>query len=76
MKKNDPEFSRQAVPMGNRNNFWKILSVMLGMTFFSASMLAGGELGLGLTFTHQAKPVSTSTQKKKSPLQDRQVMGH
>ncbi|MCF3945014.1 cytosine permease [Oceanobacillus alkalisoli] len=51
MEKFDPEFSRQAVPMGNRNNFWKILSVMLGMTFFSASMLAGGELGLGLTFT-------------------------
>lgn len=51
MKKFDTEFSWQAVPMENRNNFWKILSVMLGMTFFSASMLAGGELGLGLSFT-------------------------
>lgn len=51
MKKFDAEFSWQAVPKENRNNFWKTLSVMVGMTFFSASMLAGGELGLGLTFT-------------------------
>lgn len=51
MKKTDSEFSFQSVPMQNRNGFWKILSVMLGLTFFSASMLAGGELGLGLTFT-------------------------
>lgn len=51
MKKFDAEFSWQAVPEANRNNFWKTLSVMLGMTFFSASMLAGGELGLGLTFS-------------------------
>lgn len=51
MKKFDAEFSMQAVPKANRNNFWKTLSVMLGMTFFSASMLAGGQLGLGLSFT-------------------------
>jgi len=54
MKKFDAEFSWTAVPQENRNNFWKILSVMLGMTFFSASMLAGGELGLGLSFTQFA----------------------
>ncbi len=51
MDKVDLEFSWQAVPKSNRNNFWKTISVMLGFTFFSASMLAGGELGLGLTFT-------------------------
>lgn len=51
MKKIDSEFSWQAVPQSNRNGFWKILSVMLGLTFFSASMLAGGQIGMGLTFT-------------------------
>lgn len=51
MKKVDSEFSWQAVPQSNRNGFWKTLSVMLGLTFFSASMLAGGEMGMGLTFT-------------------------
>ncbi len=51
MAKVDLEFSWQAVPTSSRNNFWKTLSVMLGFTFFSASMLAGGELGLGLTFS-------------------------
>ncbi len=47
----DSEFSWQAVPQSNRNGFWKTLSVMLGLTFFSASMLAGGEIGMGLTFS-------------------------
>ncbi|MCC3356411.1 cytosine permease [Bacillus sp. REN16] len=51
MQKMDSEFSWQAVPQTNRNGFWKTLSVMLGLTFFSASMLAGGEIGMGLTFT-------------------------
>lgn len=51
MKNVDLEFSWRAVPTSSRNSFWKTLSVMLGFTFFSASMLAGGELGLGLTFT-------------------------
>ncbi|WP_404456550.1 cytosine permease [Oceanobacillus kapialis] len=51
MKKIDGEYSLQAVPQSERNNFWKTLSVMLGFTFFSASMLAGGELGAGLSFS-------------------------
>jgi len=50
MKKVDAEFSWESVPKQNRNSFWKVLSVMLGFTFFSASMWSGGELGLGLTF--------------------------
>ncbi|WP_138420538.1 cytosine permease [Aquibacillus sediminis] len=45
----DQDFSLQAVPVTKRNGFWKMLVVMLGLTFFSASMLSGGELGLGLS---------------------------
>ncbi|SFL46075.1 cytosine permease [Gracilibacillus orientalis] len=45
----DKEFSLQAVPQSHRNGFLKMFVVMLGFTFFSASMLSGGELGLGLT---------------------------
>ncbi|KIL49303.1 cytosine permease [Jeotgalibacillus soli] len=51
MKKVDAEFSLQPVPQANRNGFWKMLVVMLGFTFFSASMWSGGALGAGLTFT-------------------------
>ncbi|EQB37877.1 cytosine permease [Virgibacillus sp. CM-4] len=50
MKKNNTEFSLQAVPLNHRNGFWKTFVVMLGLTFFSASMMSGGELGQGLTF--------------------------
>ncbi|MDX8045552.1 cytosine permease [Gracilibacillus sp. S3-1-1] len=45
----DKEFSLQAVPQSHRNGFFKMFVVMLGFTFFSASMLSGGELGLGLS---------------------------
>lgn len=51
MQKVDKEFSLQPVPQENRNGFWKMLVIMMGLTFFSASMLAGGQLGAGLTFT-------------------------
>jgi len=51
MKKVDLDFSLEAVPQANRNGFWKMLAVMLGLTFFSASMTSGGTLGLGLTFS-------------------------
>lgn len=51
MKKVDLDFSLQAVPQSNRNGFWRMLVVMLGFTFFSASMLSGGTLGQGLNFT-------------------------
>lgn len=50
MKKVDTEFSFQAVPQANRNGFWKILAVMLSLSFFSASMWSGGTLGTGLSF--------------------------
>ncbi|RFU67301.1 cytosine permease [Peribacillus saganii] len=51
-KKVDLDFSLQAVPKAHRNGFWRMLVVMLGFTFFSASMLSGGTLGLGLSM-HQ-----------------------
>ncbi|MEK3747702.1 cytosine permease [Paenibacillus sp. FSL E2-8871] len=50
MSKQDQEFSWQAVPKTQRNHFGKTFSVMLAFTFFSASMLAGGTLGVSLTF--------------------------
>ncbi|MFK4998938.1 cytosine permease [Bacillus sp. N9] len=50
MSKVDKEFSLQAVPQENRNGFWKILAVMLSLSFFSASMWSGGTLGTGLSF--------------------------
>ncbi len=51
MEKNklDLDFSLQAVPQKHRSGFWRMLVVMLGFTFFSASMLSGGTLGLGLS---------------------------
>ena len=48
MQKVDKEFSLQPVPQANRNGFWKMFMLMMGLTFFSASMLSGGQLGMGL----------------------------
>jgi cytosine permease len=50
MKKVDLDFSLSAVPQNHRSGFWRMLVVMLGLTFFSASMWSGGTLGSGLTF--------------------------
>lgn len=50
-KKIDHDFSLKEVPKSHRNGFWRMLMVMLGFTFFSASMIAGGTLGLGLSMT-------------------------
>ena len=47
----DKEFSLQAVPQASRNGFFRMFVVMLGFAFFSASMLSGGELGMGLTMS-------------------------
>lgn len=46
----DAEYSLEAVPQSNRHGFWRMLVVMLGFTFFSASMWSGGTLANGLTF--------------------------
>lgn len=52
MSQIDKEFSLQAVPQTHRNGFWKILAVMLSLSFFSASMMSGGTLGTGLSFAN------------------------
>lgn len=51
LEKIDKEFSFQAVPLEYRKSFLQILAVMVALTFFSASMWAGGTLGVGLTFS-------------------------
>ena len=48
---NSGDFEQGAVPQSSRRGFWSMLVVMLGFTFFSASMFAGGKLGAGMTFT-------------------------
>ena len=47
----DTEHSLSAVDAGSRQGFWAVLVVMVGFTFFSPSMTAGGNLGIGLNMT-------------------------
>lgn len=49
-KTTDANFSQQRVPMAARKSALALSFVMLGLTFFSASMWTGGTLGTGLTF--------------------------
>lgn len=49
-KKVSYDYEQCAVPTEGRRGFWSMLMVMLGFTFFSASMFAGGKLGVGMTF--------------------------
>jgi len=44
----DHDFSLTTVPEEEKKGFLSMLVVMLGFTFFSASMLTGGQLGTGL----------------------------
>lgn len=44
----DTEHSLSAIGKSNRQGFWTVLVVMVGFTFFSPSMTAGGNLGVGL----------------------------
>lgn len=44
----DHDFSLTSVPESSRSGFWKMFMVMMGFTFFSASMAAGGTLGVSL----------------------------
>lgn len=46
----DDNFSQEAVPLSARKGILALSFIMLGLTFFSASMLAGGKLGVGLSF--------------------------
>lgn len=44
----DTDYSLEAVPKNNRKKFWPMFFIMLGFTFFSASMSVGAKLGNGL----------------------------
>lgn len=44
----DHDFSLEAIPQKSKKGFLSLLVVMLGFTFFSASMLSGGTLGTSL----------------------------
>ena len=48
------DYELEAVPANARRGFWTLLAVMLGFTFFSASMWAGGTLGEGLSLARFA----------------------
>lgn len=39
------DFPLEEVPIENRKSFWSLTSVLLGFTFFTATMWAGGTLG-------------------------------
>lgn len=45
----DHDFSLVAVPEEGKKGFWPMFSIMVGFTFFSASMWTGGTLGTGMT---------------------------
>lgn len=47
----DIDFSFEPVPQRARRSFWSVGFVMLGFTFFSASMSVGANLGNGLNYT-------------------------
>ncbi len=44
----DSDYSLEAVPQTARRGFWPMFVIMLGFTFFSASMSVGANLGNGL----------------------------
>ncbi|MBO7742130.1 MAG: cytosine permease, partial [Victivallales bacterium] len=43
------DFEQSLVPQEQRRSFWAMFVVMLGFTFFSASMWTGASMGSGLT---------------------------
>lgn len=47
----DDDYSLEAVPAGARKGFGSMFVVMMGFTFFSASMSVGAKLGNGLDLT-------------------------
>ena len=45
----DYDFAQSQVPETSRKGFWAMFVIMLGFTFFSASMWTGQKMGVGLT---------------------------
>ncbi|WP_392566004.1 cytosine permease [Utexia brackfieldae] len=52
MSKKDDNYSHEAVPHSEKKGILSLSIIMLSLTFFSASMWAGGTLGTGLSFNH------------------------
>ena len=51
--KKDTEFSLSAVPISHKTQgLWAAMVVLVGFTFFTPSMTAGGNLGIGLNLTN------------------------
>ncbi|MGV8611492.1 cytosine permease, partial [Pseudomonas aeruginosa] len=46
----DSNYSQEPVPLAARKSALALIVVMLGLTFFSASMWTGGTLGTGLSY--------------------------
>ena len=42
----DKDYSLERVPATARKGFWPMFFIMLGFTFFSASMCVGAKLGI------------------------------
>lgn len=42
------DFERCSIPADQRKGFWTMFVIMMGFTFFSASMFTGGAMGIGL----------------------------
>ena len=47
----DIDYSLEAVPQTARKGFWSMFVIMLGFTFFSASMSVGAKMANGLDLT-------------------------
>uniref|UniRef100_A9A7Y6 Permease for cytosine/purines uracil thiamine allantoin n=1 Tax=Methanococcus maripaludis (strain C6 / ATCC BAA-1332) TaxID=444158 RepID=A9A7Y6_METM6 len=50
-KCSDHDYALESVPTESKKGFLPMFAIMLGFTFFSASMWAGGTLGTGLKFS-------------------------
>lgn len=50
--KKQQDYELQAVPNSARKSFLSMFVIMMGFTFFSASMSVGGQLGVGLNFSN------------------------
>ena len=48
LKRADPDYSFESVPPTSRKGFWPMFVIMLGFTFFSASMSVGAKMGNGM----------------------------
>lgn len=53
----DHDYSLEAIPQEDKKGFLSMLVVMLGFAFFSASMLAGGNIGTSLNMSDFIKAV-------------------